>query len=174
MARWTKRTLRTDREFRNFGNRVLVYEVTELLNSLNLLSTQDFTRASVLRYRNALVESAAIHSRNIIEFLYFTKSKRHPGDVRATDYGVDWTTKWRHDSTALLPTLYRRASKQVGHVTAGRLGVRTREKRYSRRATRLLLREFRRFVFEAQQGPHSGRVGQHLDDIAKVLQDIIA
>lgn len=167
---WKTRVLTTDAEFRSFGNRVLRYEVDELLNALYLLTALRQSPAAN-RLANPLVESMAIHSRNLIEFLYF--AKRFPSDVRARDYGVDWTTVWRTNPRGILANLYDRASKQVGHVTAGRLGIRRREKRYSPRATRKLLRDFRRFLAAAKRGPHPGRIGRRLAEVDGVIGQVL-
>jgi hypothetical protein len=70
---------------------------------------------------NALVECFAIHSRNLIDFLYPTNANPKPTDILACDFFPDpdkWSPKTIHDELERARTM---AHKQISHLTKGRI-----------------------------------------------------
>jgi len=75
---------------------------------------------------NALIESFAIHTRNLLDFLY--SGNPWEDDVIAEDFfppAEDWA-KERPEKSELLGKIHGRVGKEVAHLTYGRLYV-TRE-----------------------------------------------
>lgn len=78
---------------------------------------------------NSLVESFAIHSRNLIDFFYRDKGKSD--DIFASYYFDDpdqWTKVRPVEDTKLTGIIRTRANKEVGHLTALRLNVEAHKK----------------------------------------------
>jgi len=73
-----------------------------------------------VRLNNALVESMAVHVRNLIDFLYL--DGRDPSDVVAADFviGVSWSSI-RPVETALIKDAKRRTNKEIAHLTTDRI-----------------------------------------------------
>jgi len=80
---------------------------------------------------NALVESFAIHARNLIDFLWLDSSNED--DVVGEDF-FDDPTKWfnvRPAMPELLRKAKRRAHKQVAHLTYTRILIPDEDKHWS-------------------------------------------
>src|SRR5262249_8838764 len=79
---------------------------------------------------NVLVESYAIHLRNLIEFLYWTPRR---GDVNAVHF-VKSESQWldvRGDIPAVLADAKPRAAKQIAHLTEKRFADGAPEKNWT-------------------------------------------
>lgn len=84
-------------------------------STLGALSPADTTRLS-----NVLIESFAVHLRNIIDFLYLDRPK--PSDVVATDFFEPG--RWQGLRPAISGTLETarvRANKEIAHLTTDRI-----------------------------------------------------
>ena len=80
---------------------------------------------------NALLQSFALHVRNLIDFLY--NDKHQPDDVYAGDY-FETPEKWQQLRNAIMPGLARakkRANKEIAHLTYSRLDVAQKEKKWA-------------------------------------------
>jgi hypothetical protein len=79
------------------------------------------TPADVSRLKNVLVESFALHLRNVIDFLY--DEKHYPTDVIAEDFlePGGWAGI-RPPMTKTLEDARERANKEVAHLTTLRIG----------------------------------------------------
>lgn len=78
---------------------------------------------------NALLESFALHVRNLIDFLYAENPSSD--DVYAGDFfpcKEDWA-KIRPQITPLLEKVKKRANKEVSHLTYSRIEVNQEEKK---------------------------------------------
>ena len=93
------------------------YEMWQLLNATDAISRQ-LSIHNGLQYM--VVESFAIHLRNLITFLYpYTKREE---DVCAEDYFINtevWN-KLRPKISSILKRAKTRADKEVGHLTTSR------------------------------------------------------
>ena len=78
--------------------------------------------------RNAIVESFAIHTRNLIHCFY--PKKPHPDDVIANHF-FDPPDRWdnlRPQPDPSLGAIYKRVSREVAHLSFKRLGKTPQEK----------------------------------------------
>ena len=75
---------------------------------------------------NALLESFCIHARNVLDFLYFSKS-RHPDDLSAEDFLVG-SGGWNGQMPEPLRDIYKAVCKRVAHLTTVRLSITPDEK----------------------------------------------
>ena len=99
----------------------------DLLYEIDML---DFTAKALLRpsagksrIRNAVIESFAIHARNLIHFLYPGKPERD--EVTASKYFMG-RVKWedvRHVISDTLKSARGRADREIAHLTFGRQKV---------------------------------------------------
>lgn len=125
------KTVMTPAELVEYSREHLKYECAQLRNAGYLMgrwaeeaqrleqldpTTEEFKRARATL--NALIESFALHIRNLLEFL--TKADPRKTDVSACDFfapSTDWTP------ITLAPSLERactRADKQIAHLTTTR------------------------------------------------------
>ena len=99
----------------------------DLLYEIDML---DFTAKTLLRpstgnsrIRNAVIESFAIHARNLIYFLYADKPKRD--ELTASKYfarRAEWEDT-RPPITGVLKVAWGRADREIAHLTFGRQKV---------------------------------------------------
>lgn len=102
----------------------LYYEFSMFIS----LTQEMFKGYSPGTVNNALLQSFALHVRNLIDFLY--NDKHQPDDVYAGDY-FDTPEKWQQLRLAITPGLTKakkRANKEVAHLTYSRLKVTQEEK----------------------------------------------
>jgi hypothetical protein len=100
----------------------LHYEVQMLLGSAQALASETTGEGTL---RNALVESFAIHCRNMLDFLWPDKPKRKGDCVIAADFfpsPSDWE-KLRPEISQLLLDSRVRAAKEIAQLTYARLAV---------------------------------------------------
>lgn len=88
----------------------VLYEMKMLTHAIFALSERNLPND----YRNAWMESFAIHARNLNEF--FGHKKKHKQYMRAVDF-VEWNDPYKIDWK-----LNDRASEQVAHLTFNREG----------------------------------------------------
>ena len=80
---------------------------------------------------NALLQSFALHVRNLIDFLY--NDKHQPDDVYAGDY-FETPERWQLLRSKITPGLSnakKRANKEIAHLTYSRLNVAQKEKKWA-------------------------------------------
>ena len=83
--------------------------------------------------RNALIESFALHTRNIIDFLYGSRKKKRDRDLFGSDFfdgsnevsTVNWEMLEREDK---IHELWKTVSKTVLHMTEKRLDIEYEDK----------------------------------------------
>jgi hypothetical protein len=115
------RKKRTPDELRRISED-LHYEVQMLLGSAQGLDPETTAEGTL---HNALVESFAIHLRNMLDFLWPDKPKRKSDWVIAADFfssPSDWE-KLRPEISQLLVVSRVRAAKEIAHLTYARLAV---------------------------------------------------
>ena len=120
------RKKRTPDELRRVSEH-LHYEVQMLLGSAQALASETTADGTL---RNALVESFAIHFRNMLDFLWPDKPKRKSDWVIAADFfpsPSDWEKLRPEISQPLLDSRVR-AAKEIAHLTYARLAVEPEEK----------------------------------------------
>jgi hypothetical protein len=98
-----------------------------------LLSTAQGLASGILREspaHNALVESFAVHARNVIDFLW--RNSSNDDDVLAEDFfpSPDLWHGRRPQMPSLLETAKQRAHKQVAHLTYTRVLLSEQEKEW--------------------------------------------
>ena len=113
----------TDSELLAYSNEHVLYEISMLVQCGQLLTHRLVSVSPALAtiIRNAIVESFAIHVRNLVDFLYPGTNVK-PTDVIADDF-FD-LGKRPPNFPAIAPSLEaarKRAHKQVSHLTTGRL-----------------------------------------------------
>ena len=108
-----------------YSDEHLLYECWMLIRCAELLANQDKHIQCAVEdtetITNVLVESFAIHLRNLITFFYGDSKKYRPTDVLAIDYFDDG--RWndlRPPKSELLIRAEDRASKQIAHLTTKR------------------------------------------------------
>jgi hypothetical protein len=104
----------------------IFYEVQVLLELFPLRITPDFvnpTSRRILMIRNAIIESFAVHARNLIDFLY----TRNPDvdDVIAEDYFKSPSTWYsiRPKKPKIFESSASRVGKEIVHLTYARIDV---------------------------------------------------
>lgn len=116
------RNILTDRDLAAYSKEHLAYEISMLRDCAVLLNYSSTGLAPALQcqLRNALLESFAIHVRNLVDFLYPTNV--HFNDVLADDYFEGQSRPSNFPSLpSVLDEARKRAHKQVSHLTAERL-----------------------------------------------------
>lgn len=115
-----------DEELRDYADHHLKYEIEMLVWASGILATLGTLREKGLLAReckNALLNTFALHSRNLIDFLYLRAScKDRPTDVIVQDY-IDQNTlsKYLPPITPLLQQTKEKADKQAAHLTIDRI-----------------------------------------------------
>lgn len=117
------RKVLSDPDLQAYSRDHLLYEITMMVNCAQILRTslQSSSPELARALTNAIIESFAIHVRNLVDFLY-PGVNIHGDDVIADDFFP------RGKRPATFPTLSsilevarKRAHKQVSHLTTGRL-----------------------------------------------------
>lgn len=117
------RTVLGDADLIAYSREHVYYEIWMLVGCVKLLSGHFQSQSSELAtiFRNVVTESAAIHLRNLVDFLYPAANVK-PTDVLADDF---FPQGKRPAAFPSLPSKLRdareRAHKQVSHLTTGRL-----------------------------------------------------
>jgi len=98
------------------------YEVDLFLDLASLIAqgrigSSDSDAARILN--NVVLESAVLHLRNLLEFLYCEKPRLT--DVVAADFLDDEWTTVRPDLTPSLEQAQRRSNKELAHLTSNRI-----------------------------------------------------
>jgi hypothetical protein len=112
----------TDRELLAFSTHLL-YEIEMSGATMQGLAAIDPLEASNFRttLRNALMESWALHVRNLLSFLYDTRAGK--GDVIAADFiPVGWAAA-RGPKPEVLKLAHAKASKEMAHMSFVRSGL---------------------------------------------------
>lgn len=107
----------TDPELKAYSLEHIGYEIKMLVS----ISNQNARGISDQFLVNLLVESFAIHSRNLIDFLYPTSVR--PSDIVAYQFGTAETV-WEEARPPISPILEAarvRAHKEVSHLTTERI-----------------------------------------------------
>ena len=103
------------------------YEIRMLGRTRNMLRQGEVPVAGELH--DAVLESFAVHTRNLIEFFFGTPKDRKD-DVRAEHFFGD-PTRWREiagDKPPDFAEAQKRANKQISHLTYARVGLTQEEK----------------------------------------------
>jgi hypothetical protein len=116
----------SDGELRDYADHHLKYEIEMLVWASGIMATLGtFREEGPLAWacNNALLNTFALHSRNLIDFLYLGASdKGRATDVIVQDY-VDQKTlsKYLPPITPLLQQAKKKADKQAAHLTTDRI-----------------------------------------------------
>ncbi len=103
---------------RSYGNEHLAYEIYMLFGSIQQTVASDLLR------RNQRVESIALHSRVLIEFLFPECRRSHEDDVTAEDFiPQSDLCRWRNErgDFSSLQGVRARADKEAAHLTVARI-----------------------------------------------------
>jgi hypothetical protein len=106
----------TDKELRAFSGHLL-YEIEMFSATVGVLAVVIELERSNMRttLRNALMESWALHLRNLLSFLYDRRAGK--GDVVAADFvGSGWAAK-RGPKPDVLKLAHAKASKEMAHMS---------------------------------------------------------
>jgi hypothetical protein len=136
----------------------VAYEIELLFATHGLLVVGD---ALAGRIHDAVLESFAIHVRNLIEFFFDPPNPRHPDDARAEHFFADPAT-W-HSLVGAKPTNFteaqRKAHKQVSHLTYTRVDLTAEERRWY---VGNLARDLHDVVWKFLDNAEDARVGESL------------
>jgi hypothetical protein len=116
LARVGKRKARSDSERLELSKHLL-YEIEMFAGTVRMLNVVHDMEASEARtiLRNALLESWALHLRNLLSFLYDTRAGA--GDAIALDFlGGGWKEK-RGPKGDVLRMAHAKASKEMAHLS---------------------------------------------------------
>jgi hypothetical protein len=118
----SKATEMSDAQLLDYSGEHLKHEIAMFFNTGVLLFEELFSTASARdeTCKNALVESFAIHFRNLVLFLY--NAGEEPdiiSDYYFIDHRADWRRK-RHKKSPLLEEAHDRASREISHLTVFR------------------------------------------------------
>jgi hypothetical protein len=110
---------RTDKNLREWADEHLVYEAQMLRYAATRLQ-QHGDRAG--RDRNAMIESFAVHTRCLREFLWYPPSKDHPEDARAAHFCAPGA--WDDgDMPPLIDKVKGRIGEEIVHLSYRRRGI---------------------------------------------------
>jgi hypothetical protein len=114
----------TEQELRAFAEEHLLYEVDMMRETLKVRETLSQPDSSLATWatNNALLESAVLHARNLIDFLYPRDTARS-GDVTARDFfdPTDLRDRSAPSVPKALTEMRRRADKELSHLTVHRI-----------------------------------------------------
>lgn len=123
----------TNSELLEYSREHVFHEIEMLFDSAQLLAHFDHSKRDTDPVShvigNALVESFAIHLRNLTDFLYPRPSGK-PSDVLAKDFCSQDVSVGLPSIGAQLDGARRKADKQVSHLTSERLPARDPGKRW--------------------------------------------
>ena len=124
----------TDDELKLYARVHLQYEVDMLTMTTGMLLAlaRQTAKQSPAHWlvRNALLNTFAIHSRNLIDFLYLGPKKSRPTDVILEDYLDEESLNLPRVLPTLLQDAVRKASKQAAHLTRDRIEYETAGKEW--------------------------------------------
>ncbi len=110
----------TNIDLKKFLKEHFIYEVDMLYHSTVRLIDSQKNRHQV--GINLSLETFLLHSRNIVEFLFFDKNDKYPDDARASDFiSSQQHSNLKNNYSENLKKLYTRASKEVTHLTYSRI-----------------------------------------------------
>ena len=117
----------TDKELKDFLNEHFVYEVQVLCEAIAYLINPLRDRNVFFEY--IVLEGFVFHSRNVVEFIFH--DKKHPDDSRSRDFisESDFSIL-KNNYNDDLKSFYKRASKEVGHLTYSRISGTPEEKKW--------------------------------------------
>ena len=111
----------TDKELLNYSHEHLLYEI-KMFTGVSKINTENFSGGDKQFITNVVLESFAIHLRNLINFLYPINP------VRDTDVVAKYFFANQDDWGKICPILSKtlekartRANKEVGHLTVERI-----------------------------------------------------
>ncbi len=120
-----------DQELLDYSREHVAYEVWMLRGTEALLAAiQSGALVASPVSKNVLIESWAVHLRNLVEFLY--PATPRPDDVVAPDFfdrGADWA-RIRPSQSKSLKKARKRADRELAHLTTSRKGPGDREKEW--------------------------------------------
>jgi len=125
----------SDLYLREYSGEHLLYEYWMLIRCAELLANQHKHIQCAVEdtetITNVLVESFAIHLRNLITFFYGDSKRYRPTDVLAIDYFDDgrWNNL-RPPKSELITRAEDQASKQIAHLTTKRYAGVHEEKKW--------------------------------------------
>ncbi|SRR6266700_5035033 len=105
----------SDQKLLDYSREHLLYEIQMLQQMVKTLNTKSSAFQPLERY--ALIESFAIHFRNLFEFFYNKEPKKT--DVVAADF-FDDPAVWNVSASSVLVIVRKRADKEVSHLTLQR------------------------------------------------------
>lgn len=122
----------TDREAYQYSEQHVCYELDMLRwSTLSLLNTpNNLKENSILLVKNSLVETFAIHSRNLIDFL-FPPLNTQETDVTIRDYLDQRGSQQIQECQGILKEARYKANKQVAHLTINRITFEEEGKEWS-------------------------------------------
>jgi hypothetical protein len=107
-------TLPTDQQLIDYSGEHLLHELNMFWQLAQAIPTSEPSRPSFTL--SVLLESFAIHLRNLIEFFFYPPKKKY---VRAHDF-FDKPTDWKQKMTTPVKKALQRANEEVNHLTHGR------------------------------------------------------
>jgi hypothetical protein len=121
-----------DSELLEYSREHLLYEVMRFISTAQILTSYDFSRFQPeelrLVFHDAIVESFAIHTRNLIDFFYPGPGRKQD-DVLANHY---FENQVRPSSfpqiSSVLGDARERAHKEISHLTARRKSGKSADK----------------------------------------------
>lgn len=123
----------TNEEAYQYSELHICYELDMLRWStsalLNIKKDTDSTDPNLIFIKNAIIETFAIHSRNLIDFL-FPPIKTHKSDVTIRDYLDDIGNQQIPECRGILDEARTKAHKQVAHLTTERISYETTGKEW--------------------------------------------
>jgi hypothetical protein len=156
------RKVLSDSELLEYSREHLLYEVTMFFHTGNILLNYDFGKIEPPRLgelmRMAILESFAVHVRNLIDF--FWPAKTFDTDVLAEDFFPGNGLPKSFSLTTALDNARIRANKQVSHLTTERIAGEPPEKNWP--VSELLGEEqdlLLRFVRDASPARLDAKVG---------------
>jgi hypothetical protein len=107
-------TLPTDQQLIDYSGEHLLHELNMFWQLAQAIPTSEPGKPSFTL--SVLLESFAIHLRNLIEFFYYPPKQKY---VRAHDF-FDKPTDWEQKMTTPVKKALQRANEEVEHLTHGR------------------------------------------------------
>jgi hypothetical protein len=107
-------TVRTNEQLAEWADEHLVYEAQQLrfaAQQLDALGEEESPE------RNMAIETFALHTRCLLEFLWRKPDESHPDSLRALHFCADWRTEGMPHALAGVPN---RINEEIVHLSYGR------------------------------------------------------
>lgn len=157
MAEWDD-----DEKLAEWADEHLAYEMQQLRFAVERLAALGEQEGPE---RNMAIESFALHTRCLLEFLWYKRDEKEPDSLRALHFCEDWRIDGMPHALAGVP---KRINKEIVHLTYGRQRVVEEAKGWDFEAIfKAVAKRLREFTDEALPDRLYDSTREHLKELAE-------